>query len=153
MTPSARTAEAVTRKVRACFNRLKTLGDVLHHDLGVTAAMRAVMEALYEGGEHTVPQIARSKSVTRQHIQVLVNNLSELGIAVTRANPNDMRSPLVTLTKKGRAAFERMRQREKAVLFELTRALAGCDLNAAIVTLDTLQAYLDSRLKEDESDD
>ncbi len=153
MTVSARKVEAVTRQIRACFNRLKTLADALHHDLGVTAAMRAVMEALYEGGEQTVPQIARSKSVTRQHIQVLVNNLLEPGIVVTRANPDDMRSPLVTLTKKGRAAFKRMRQREEAVLVELTRALASCDLDAALVTLDTLQAYLDDKLKEEESDD
>lgn len=153
MTVDARKAEAVTRKVRACFNRLKALGDALHRDLRITAAMRAVMEALYEGGEQTVPQIARSKSVTRQHIQVLVNNLVEPGIVVTRANPDDMRSPLATLTKKGRAAFERMRQKEKIVLAELTRALARCDLDAAIATLDTLHAYLDRKLKKGESDD
>lgn len=153
MTAAAKKAEAVTREIRACFNRLKVLGGVLHHDLGVTAAMRAVVEALYESGEQTVPHIARSKSVTRQHIQVIVNDLVEAGLVVTRANPGDKRSPLVALTKKGRTVFERMRQREKTVFVELTRAFARCDLDATLTTLNTLHSYLDSKLKQGDSND
>ena len=114
--------------------------------------MRAVMEAIHESGELTVPQIAQAKSVTRQHIQVLVNALMKAGLAATHPNPKDKRSPLVTLTKKGKATFARMRQREQALVADLTRALATCDLDATLATLAALHAYLESKLEKGESD-
>lgn len=152
MTAEARKVLALTRDVRACFNRLRALADALHRDLGITAAMRAVMESLHEGGERTVPDIARAKSVTRQHIQVLVNALADSGFAATRPNPADKRSPLVALTKRGSTAFARMQQREKAVLAEMTRALAGADLDAALAALAALRDHLDVTLKKGETD-
>lgn len=153
MTPDARKAEALTREIRACFNRMKAFGDTLHGDLGITAAMRAVMESLHEGGEQTVPAIARAKSVTRQHIQVLFNALAEAGLAASRPNPADKRSPLIALTKRGAAAFARLHQREKAVLAELARALGGTDLDAALAALAALRRYLDGKLNQGESND
>jgi DNA-binding MarR family transcriptional regulator len=152
MTAEARKAEALTREVRGCFNRLRALGDALHRDLGVTAAMRAVMESLHEAGEQTVPDIARAKNVSRQHIQVLANALTEAGFVAARPNPADKRSPLVALTKRGSAAFARMQQREKAVLADMTRALAGVELDAAVAALAALRAHLDVALKRGESD-
>lgn len=142
----ARKVEAVVREVRACFNRLKALADTLHQDIAVTAAMRAVMEALDDAGEQTVPQIARAKSVTRQHIQVLVNALAEAKLVATRANPDDRRSPLIALTARGKATFARMRQREQAVLADMAVALRGCDLDAARAALAALRACLDGKV-------
>ena len=144
----ARAIEAVTRRIRACFNRLAALADRLHRDLGITAAMRAVIEALYEGGDRTVPSIARSKSVSRQHIQLLVNGLIEARLARAVENPADRRSPLIALTDQGRAAFERMREREKAVLAELATTLARHDVGETLATLEALQTYLDRKLRE-----
>ena len=153
MSTDAKEAVALTREVRACFNRLRALGDALHRDLGVTAAMRAVMEALFEGGEQTVPAIARAKSVSRQHIQVLVNDLASAGLAATRRNPDDGRSPLVDLTRKGHGLFARMREREKSVLAEMTRALKARDVGAAVATLEALHGWLDSKLTKGDTDD
>jgi len=150
---AAKKAEAVTREVRACFNRMAALGDRLHRDLGVTTAMRAVMETLDENGAQTVPAIARAKRVTRQHIQVLLNRLVAAELATTRPNPADRRSPLAELTEAGRTLFARMREREKAVLADLTRALAGRDLDAALAALAALRTFLDDALRKGEPDD
>lgn len=147
MNADARRTEAVTRRIRACFNRLKALADALHEDLDVTAAMRAVIETLYENGDQTVPQIARSKSVTRQHIQVIVNRLVRSRLVTLGQNPGDRRSPRVVLTGRGRSTFERMREREKAVFAELAAALGRHDLAATLATLDALQAILDRKLR------
>jgi DNA-binding MarR family transcriptional regulator len=143
-----RKAEAITHKIRECFNRLEALDDALRQDVGITAAMRAVMESLYEGGPQTVPQIARFKKVTRQHIQVLADKLVAAELASTRDNPGNRRSPLLMLTKQGEAIFERMRQCEIGVLTDLSRALRECDLDVALTTLDTLQTYLDKKLSK-----
>ncbi len=50
---------ATIRILRTCFNRLKSVADEMHRDLGVTASMRAVMEALADEGQQSVPEIAR----------------------------------------------------------------------------------------------
>jgi len=152
MTGDAERVEAVTRRVRACFNRLKALGDDLHKDLGVTAAMRAVLEALHEGGDQTMPEIARAKRVTRQHIQALTARLTAAGLARLRDNPADKRSPFVVLTPAGRKTIQRMRKRETTVLAELAAALAGCDLEATLATLAALEARLDETLAPREPD-
>ena len=152
MNEPAKRAEAVTREVRACFNRLRAVGDTLHKDLGVTAAMRAVMEALHDGGRQTVPQIARGKSVSRQHIQMLTNKLVAARLVAASPNPDDKRSPLVDLTDKGRVTFETMRHRERAVLDDLARVLDARNADATLQTLRALHAYLDGRLQKGDLD-
>ena len=49
MTADAKTVIALTRGIRACFNRLRALGDALHEDLGVPyyyVEWRAALQAL-----------------------------------------------------------------------------------------------------------
>ncbi len=78
----------LTRLVRLCFQRLKTLGDELHADLGLTSALRAILEAASEEGARTVPQIAAAKSVSRQHIQKHVDMLIASGHIELLPNPS-----------------------------------------------------------------
>jgi len=151
MAQTTTAVETLTREIRACFHRLKALVDAQHRELDMTAAQRGVLESLREGGEQTVPQIARSKRVTRQHIQVLVNKLVESGLVETRANDRDRRSPRVALTDAGRAMFDRMRERERGVVAGLALALAACDLDATRTTLEAMHAYLDGRLESEGS--
>ncbi len=143
-----RKAEAIARRIRECCDHLEALEDALRHDVGVTAAMRAVLEALHERGAQTVPQIARSKRVTRQHIQALADKLLANGLISSEHNPKDRRSPLLQMTEHGGAIFEQMRQREVGVLMEMGRALGDCDVEIALTTLDTLQTYLDRKRSE-----
>lgn len=135
MTPKAKGLVAVIRNLRPCFHQLKALADRLHKDLGITASMRAVLESLAEGGEQTVPQIARTKGVSRQHIQVNVDALLDGRFVVMRDNPAHKRSPMVTLTKQGRLAFKEMQRREQVVLEELAAELP---LDALVQTGETL---------------
>ena len=144
-----RKAEAITRRIRACCYHLDALDDALRQDAGITAAMRAVLEALHEHGTQTVPQIARLKKVTRQHIQALADKLLASQLISSQHNPKDRRSPLLRLTEHGETIFERMREREVGVLTEMGRALGDCDIDIALTTLDTLQAYLDKKRSEE----
>ena len=85
-------------QVRRLFHRLAEVADEAHRDLGVTASQRAVLETLSNDGPQTVPQIARRKAVTRQHIQILVNGLVERGHVALADNPAHQRSSLAALT-------------------------------------------------------
>jgi DNA-binding MarR family transcriptional regulator len=141
-------AEAITRSIRECCIYLDALYDALRHDVGITAAMRAVLEALYEHGTQTVPQIARSKKVTRQHIQTLADKLLANKLIASEENPKDRRSPLLRLSEHGETVVERMRTRELRVLTEMSHALDDCDVDVALTTLDTLRTYLEKRSEE-----
>jgi DNA-binding MarR family transcriptional regulator len=141
-------AEAITRSIRECCIHLDALYDALRHDVGITAAMRAVLEALYEHGTQTVPQIARSKKVTRQHIQTLADKLLANKLIASEENPKDRRSPLLRLSEHGETVVERMRMREVRVLTEMSHALDDCDVDVALTTLDTLRTYLEKRSEE-----
>jgi DNA-binding MarR family transcriptional regulator len=131
---------AVIRDIRLCFNLLRARADEMHKDLGVNASMRAVMESLAGGDERTVPEIARSRGVSRQHIQVIVNALTEANLIKARDNPDDKRTFLVSLTEQGRAVFGEIQKREAVELRVLSETFSTDELK---VTLNTLRKLSD----------
>lgn len=137
---------ALTQAVRAAFNRLKALSDDLHASGEITTAMRAVMETLAAAGPMTVPQIARAKGVTRQHIQQLADSLTEAGLVSLRENPAHRRSQLIMLTDKGVKAFGRMAAREAPLIGELSGDFTAQDMECATAVLSRLVHLIDRRL-------
>lgn len=104
--------EGLLDEVRMLFHRAVQVAEELHADEPVTLGMRAVLEFLSRHGPASVPQIARRRFVTRQHIQALVNKLLEQGLVALEPNPAHRRSALVTPTAAGRRVIERMVRRE-----------------------------------------
>jgi DNA-binding MarR family transcriptional regulator len=148
-------AEALTgviRELRGCFNRLKRLAAALHDDLAVTPSMRAVLEALADGAERTVPDIAGARAVTRQHVQVIMNALVGRSLVESRDNPAHRRSPLYRLSDAGKGVFGRIRDRETAVLGRLAGEFDDQTLAGACATLATLNRRLDEELQRGGSD-
>jgi DNA-binding MarR family transcriptional regulator len=131
---------------RRAFQALKATGDALHADLGVSASLRAVLEHLEAHGPVTVPDMARAKKVTRQHIQQLVDAGIGAGLAEARPNPAHRRSPLIALTPKGAEVFAEIRKRERKALAALSAELGpdfnGRDAAIAIAALDRLVGAL-----------
>lgn len=145
---------AIITHVRRCFQLLATISDEMLADLGLTASLRAVMEHLHEHGPQTVPQIAEEKSVRRQSIQALVDQLREEGLVTTSPNPAHRRSVLVSLTREGRAVFIRIQQRERAKLRDILQDLEGQhlegqDLDTAVRVLGALRNSLHANNNED----
>ena len=153
MTPKAHTLYQLIRQIRSGFNLLRVLGDDLHRDLQVTAAMRAVMETLADDGEQTVPQIARAKSVSRQHIQVNVDALLRKALVVLRDNPSHLRSPFVALTQQGQSTFTTMRRREADLLERLAKGFNVDQLEQATRTLGTLNQFIIKHKEKGDNDD
>ena len=67
---------------------------------------RAVLSSLAESGPKTVPQLAGSRSTSRQNIQVIVNRLVQDGLAKVETNPHHRRSLLVSVTEQGRQSLQ-----------------------------------------------
>ncbi|MGQ0522332.1 MAG: MarR family winged helix-turn-helix transcriptional regulator [Betaproteobacteria bacterium] len=137
-------AQAITRTIRQCCSHLDELNDALHQSAGITSGTRAVLEVLYERGTQTVPQIARAKRVSRQHIQTLADRLLAGGLITLEGNPRDRRSPLLKLSGNGRAIFDTVREHETQVLTAVSRALSPYDVDEALTTLGALESHLDA---------
>ena len=131
---------AVIDATRALFHRLSAAADHVHRGARMTAGPRGVLQDLYQNGPRTVPDMARARPVSRQHIQVLVNKLLERGEVEIRLNPAHARSKLVALTDVGMASFDAIRRREAGVLERLPVEAGTDELGEAAKVLRDLKA-------------
>lgn len=130
------------RELRTGFNRLRDFSDRMNADTGITAAARAVLEHLVAQGPATVPRIARAKSVSRQHVQLLADALTQAGLATYQDNPGHKRSRLLVPTEAGRRLFQDIRTREARALSDLASGMSDAEAAGTLQTLRALNAAL-----------
>ncbi|MDH5648298.1 MAG: MarR family winged helix-turn-helix transcriptional regulator [Gammaproteobacteria bacterium] len=135
----------VIHETRRLFQALGSEVNELHQDLGISSSRRAVLECLEKMGEQTVPRIAQDLSVSRQHVQRVVNELLELGLIEARSNPLHKRSQLLAMTALGRRIFKTMEQREAAIFKKASGEFSHHDLDNTVKTLKAIYAYFDQQ--------
>jgi DNA-binding MarR family transcriptional regulator len=135
------------REIRTCFNQMKTLAENLHHNLGINASERAVLETLMQSSPQTVPEIAKGKGVSRQHIQNIMNGLVDSGLSIEVDNPKHRKSSLFLITEKGRTMFSAMQNREEAPIKRIAASLSSDELLAAQLTLHQLNNKLSTEIE------
>jgi len=126
------------------FHRLRIVADQVHHHGEVTGALRSILRSLDKLGEQTVPQMARARSVSRQHVQARVNELVEEGLVELKPNPAHKRSPLARLTPLGKKTVDAMNRNEARLLSNADLGASDNDLREAAETLRTVRAYFES---------
>jgi len=141
----AHALDGLLDQVRLLWHVMGRAAESLHQDEPVTLGGRAVLEFLVRNGPAAVPDIARSRHVTRQHIQALVNALRELRLVSLDDNPAHRRSALVRLTPEGRKAIDRMTRRERRFLDGLALKARPDDLRRAAATLSAVREALGGR--------
>jgi DNA-binding MarR family transcriptional regulator len=92
----------------------------------------------------TVPDIARQKNVTRQHIQQIVNELCTMGLAESLANPAHKRSLLIRLSPGGGQQFRNILEREQLLLQTLSAEFDDQQLTQAADSLHAIRKYFSS---------
>lgn len=126
------------------FNRLKLVAEQVHHQGEMSGGRRSVLRMLDEVGAQTVPQISRERSVSRQHVQALINELAAEGYVAFTENPAHKRSPFVQLTTRGQKAVQSMNRREQQLHTKLQLKISETDLLAAAQTLRAVRAVFES---------
>jgi DNA-binding MarR family transcriptional regulator len=140
---------SVVDETRLLFHRLKRTAESLHRQGETTAGRRGVLQSLKREGPQTVPQLARARPVSRQHIQKLVDPLAEEGLVELVDNPRHKRSRLVRLTDSGRRLLGEIDRRERPVLQALAEELDAEELERAAAALARLRGLLaDRRIRE-----
>lgn len=126
------------------FHRLKVVAEEVHRQGEMSGGLRSLLRSLDKHGEQTVPQMARDRSVTRQHIQPLVNQLAEAGYIVFVENPAHKRSPFVHLTTQGKKTVDAMNRREHKLVSKSAFGVPDSKMREAAETLRNVRAFFES---------
>jgi len=126
------------------FHRLRIVADQIHHRGETTGPLRSILRGLDKLGEQTVPQMARARAVTRQHVQALVNQLVEERLVELISNPAHKRSPLARLTPLGKKTVDAMNHIEAGLLSKAGLGVSDRELLQTAETLRTVRAYFES---------
>ena len=129
---------------RRLFQQLRATSDELLEGTGINASQRAVLEFLNQNQPQTVSNMAREKTVSRQHIQTVVNDLLSLELVQSKENPAHKRSPLISMTEKGKKLFKKITQREIKVLDAMAGEFSEKNIATSVQTLNAIRDYLKS---------
>ena len=91
-----------------------------HSVTGMTLSLteRAVLGLLYTEGEMLPNELATAEKITNQSMSQILNHLTELGYINRRASKDDKRKAFISLSAKGKAAVERVRDEKNNWLYK-----------------------------------
>ncbi len=136
----------IVRLVPKLYFKLNALTSEMLKQSGVSPGQRALMEDLEVLGPQTVGALARARPVAKQYVQKLVSDLSALGLVRLRANPEDRRSKIVSLSKRGDKALAEWRQSERQLSEGFLAQISARDAAVTRALLGKLHAALKEAL-------
>jgi DNA-binding MarR family transcriptional regulator len=130
----------LVQQIMACSHKLVAVGRGLG---AVTARSGAwgLMRSLWQNGPSAIPELARARPVSRQHIRLLSQSLVQRGWIEQTPNPAHRRSFLLQLTPNGERALVAMDRRIEGFI---NAWLVDVPADNIRVTLETLEALADS---------
>jgi DNA-binding MarR family transcriptional regulator len=148
LTTVTRATEDLVWEVRRLFRELGQAADAVLAPLGVTAAERALLEFLSKEREPITPsEIARKRSVSRQHIHQTLSRLDQEWIDRS-ADSSDARAISLSLSGKGRRFWSRIRVADGELLERIEKVLPAREARSATATLRKIREALSSRQEE-----
>jgi DNA-binding MarR family transcriptional regulator len=124
------------------FFRLRAVGKDTGHVSPGGGGTWGLLHSLAIDGPQTVPQLARTRPVTRQHIQQIANEVAADGLIEFVDNPVHKRSKLLRLTPKGERAEVEMTERLRAFAGDLAKDFDVAELATAARVLNAVRAKL-----------
>lgn len=135
-------ALAVMNGVPWLHFRLQAAGQ----EIGAVNAQRGgtwgMLNSVITQGPQTVPQLARARPVSRQHIQKLANDMVADGLLRFVPNPAHKRSQLIEATPKGLDAYSRMNSSLGDLADQLGEGFSKEELYMTASVLERMRAHL-----------
>jgi DNA-binding MarR family transcriptional regulator len=124
------------------FFQLRAAGKRTGHVTPGGGGIWGFLHSLAVDGPQTVPQLARARPVTRQHIQQIANEAAADGLIEFIDNPAHKRSKLLRLTPKGERVDAEMTERLKMFAVDLAEDFDAAELATAARVLNAVRAKL-----------
>lgn len=125
------------------FFRIREVGNRFGAAVPWGGGTLGLLQTLRMQGPHTVPEIARTRPVARQHIQKLANDLAAQGLIEFVDNPERQRSKLLRLTRKGEELFDQVYSRLLSFAEEAAKDLDATALRATADGLKKVRERLE----------
>jgi DNA-binding MarR family transcriptional regulator len=98
--------------------------------LGVTADQFVLLACLAEEDAITQQELARRASSDPSTVRAMLVLLEGRGLVARQRDPDDSRARLVTLTAKGRRAFERLWQTSEPIRMQMVAGFSADEIEA-----------------------
>jgi DNA-binding MarR family transcriptional regulator len=132
------------REVFALRDLLAMGMDAVHEYAGLRTPQVRAAGLLDRPGGATVPDMAASLGLSRQGVQVVCNELRDMGLVAFEDNPRHKRSKRAVLTAEGRARLHAVRKNEARAIEALLPDLDGAAVADALTLLRSIRAALAS---------
>jgi DNA-binding MarR family transcriptional regulator len=130
---------AVVDETIALFHRLRWVAEQIYGSEGRSTARRGLLRGLSRYGPQTVATLARTRFVTRQHVQEVVDALARDGLVELISNPEHARSRLVRATPRGETMVVAWDETDARVLAAVGSSLTRSDLESTARTLRAIR--------------
>jgi DNA-binding MarR family transcriptional regulator len=135
--------ESLIWETRRLFRVVAEAADEALQPLHITASERALIEFLArESGPISVADLARKRSVSRQHIHQSLERLRNPKWIDRRQHPNDARSVMLRLTEEGRSLWKQIRAADRTILRRIARHIDPAKAQAAAKALREIREAL-----------
>jgi len=135
--------QTVVARITTCQQSLQRQGMNLGSVSKKGNAFWGVLRLIHQHGPMTVPQIAQHRKVSRQRIQVMIDDYVVEGYLLLTENPSHKRSKLVSLTKLGSREFAKLSDIIFSQLEKTAHEFKKEELQTAARVLEKLQSLLD----------
>ena len=129
-------------EITATFFRLRAAGKKVGAVTPSGGGILGLLRSLAVEGPQTVPALARSRPVARQHIQRLANEAAAEGLIEFIGNPAHKRSKLLRLTGEGERFYAELMGRMASLAEALADDMEADEIESAAAVLRRLRAKL-----------
>ena len=130
-------------KLTSCFQSLQRRGMRLGSVSQKGNTFWGLLKLVHDHGPMTVPQIAMHRKVSRQRIQVMVDEYVSGGYLQFSPNPSHKRSQLVKLTVKGESEFSVLSDSIFSYLDQASHEFRDEELQTTLKVLEKLQSLIE----------
>lgn len=120
----------------------QVIKDIKSHGLNKTEF--AVLELLYNKGDHPIQQIGKKLLLASSSITYVVDKLEDKKLLERRACPNDRRVTHAEITKAGNELMDEIFPKHKMALYEIFAGLDSEEKETMISQLKKMGYYADS---------
>ena len=115
-------------------------GNEIAKPFGLTSARWQVLSAIdLEGRPLTVSQIARRMGLTRQSVQRIINDLTELSMVTSSLNMDHKRSLLFSLSELGVESLQKTENVQMTVVNEIAEVCSADQLSEVLRVMEIVK--------------
>ena len=130
-------------RLTTCFRSLQRQGINLGSVSKQGNVFLGFLRLIHRHGPMTVPQIAQQRRVSRQRIQVMVDEYAYDGYLEFTPNPSHKRSKLVNLTQKGSAEYSKLSEIIIRNVEQAAHNFENDELQTTVNVLEKLQDLIE----------